>query len=342
MPRGLIAAAAYLPRHTDGVRRLGAPDEDAFTLAATALERAQDGRPTDGREVVVRTAGELRGVEAPALSAVLGAPVRLDARRAGATLEEMLGSAQAGAGPQWVVVAFVGDGRAGGELPPPGSGAVALLFDDGPRAFPLAEGGLAGPARGPLTSLAPLFTLVAQSGDPRWIGDWRADPAQGLRRAEAAARPGDAGATVSQGAYVPSPRDDESRASRWRFETARCGACGARTFPARGRCRACGATEGLVGERLPRNGWTVVASTWIGPGGQPTEFDAQVEASGSYGVVLAELAPDVRATLQVADGNPQHVGVGSRVDTRLRRLYPMEGAWRYGRKAVPVAEERGR
>ncbi len=80
----------------------------------------------------------------------------------------------------------------------------------------------------------------------------------------------------------------------------------------------------------------MVAATWIAPGGQPTEFDAQVEGSGPYGVVLAEIAPDARVTLMVADAGRDEIAVGCRVDTVLRRLYPIEGAWRYGRKAVPA------
>ena len=79
----------------------------------------------------------------------------------------------------------------------------------------------------------------------------------------------------------------------------------------------------------------VVAATVIGPGGQPTEFDPQVTAQGGYGVVLAELAPGQRVTLQVTDAEPGRVRIGDRVDTRLRRLYATEGEWRYGRKAVP-------
>jgi len=45
----------------------------------------------------------------------------------------------------------------------------------------------------------------------------------------------------------------------------------------------------------------------------------------------------MRVTLQVTDAAPCTLKVGDHVDTRLRRLYPMEGEWRYGRKAVPVA-----
>lgn len=80
----------------------------------------------------------------------------------------------------------------------------------------------------------------------------------------------------------------------------------------------------------------MVASTTVGPGGQPTEFDDQVARSGPYGVVLVELAPGARVTLQVTDARPGELGVGARVGTSLRRLYPMEGEWRYGRKAVPL------
>jgi hypothetical protein len=53
-------------------------------------------------------------------------------------------------------------------------------------------------------------------------------------------------------------------------------------------------------------------------------------------VVLAEFAPGVRLTLQVTDAGPDELRIGSRIGTRLRRLYPMEGEWRYGRKAVPL------
>lgn len=143
--------------------------------------------------------------------------------------------------------------------------------------------------------------------------------------------------TLSEGAYVPRARYLENLPSRWRLEAERCARCAFLTFPARGRCRSCGAEEGLSTESLPREGARVVAATTIGKGGQPTEFDAQVEALGEYSVVLAEFAPDVRLTLQVTDAAPGEVSIGAPIGTRLRRLYPMEGEWRYGRKAVPLS-----
>jgi len=78
----------------------------------------------------------------------------------------------------------------------------------------------------------------------------------------------------------------------------------------------------------------VLAATVVAPGAHPTEFDPLVAVAGAYGVVLAEMGPGVRATLQVADHGPEPLAPGSPVRTALRRLYPMEGEWRYGRKAL--------
>jgi hypothetical protein len=47
----------------------------------------------------------------------------------------------------------------------------------------------------------------------------------------------------------------------------------------------------------------------------------------------------VRATLQVADDADGPLAIGSRVRTELRRSYPMEGRWRYARKAIPRPAE---
>ncbi|MCI4340589.1 MAG: zinc ribbon domain-containing protein, partial [Thermoplasmata archaeon] len=138
---------------------------------------------------------------------------------------------------------------------------------------------------------------------------------------------------VSEGAYVPRARYVENLPSRWRLLGERCGACQTLTFPVRGRCRECGRTEGLVPEALPREG-VVLASTVVAPGAHPTEFDPLVAVAGAYGVVLAEMGPKVRATFQVADHDDRPLPIGSRITTALRRLYPMEGEWRYGRKAL--------
>lgn len=149
-------------------------------------------------------------------------------------------------------------------------------------------------------------------------------------------RPPLAQPAVSEGAYLPRPRYLEALPSRWRLVAERCPACGHRTFPARGACRGCGRSEGLVAEELPREGGVVEARTTVRQGAQPTEFDGLVEETGGYDVALVRLAPDVLATFQVADARPGTTPVGARVAARLRRLYATEGEWRYGRKVVVV------
>lgn len=146
---------------------------------------------------------------------------------------------------------------------------------------------------------------------------------------------------VSEGAYVPRPRYLEALASRWRFVADECGACGQITFPQRGCCRRCRRADLLTARALARSGLPVLAATWVVPGAQPTEFDSDQGHSPGYGVVMVELARGVRATLQVSGAAGAAVPLGEKVDTRLRRLYPMEGEWRYGRKAVVPAPEDG-
>jgi uncharacterized OB-fold protein len=142
---------------------------------------------------------------------------------------------------------------------------------------------------------------------------------------------------LSEGAYVPKATYLAERAGRWRLAADLCSSCGHLTFPSHGRCESCGKSDSLKVVDLPKRGLEVEATTVVHRGAQPTEFDRQVEASGNYEVVVARVAPGVRVTLQVTDGPPGWVRVGDRVDTVLRRLIPMEGAWRYGLKAIPAA-----
>ncbi|MCI4318532.1 MAG: zinc ribbon domain-containing protein [Thermoplasmata archaeon] len=141
---------------------------------------------------------------------------------------------------------------------------------------------------------------------------------------------------VSEGAYVPRASYLESLPARWRLLGATCGVCRAVTFPPRSRCRNCGRTDQLQPTELPRRGCTVAAVTTIAPGAQPTEFDPQVALLGAYSVVIVEVVPGVRVTAQVTDAIAGTIALGDRVDLELRRLYAMEGAWRYGLKAVPT------
>jgi uncharacterized OB-fold protein len=183
------------------------------------------------------------------------------------------------------------------------------------------------------------FAGFRLDGPVRWFGSWGA-PGSGLL--PPGAKFLDRGfslAPVSQGAYVPYPRYLENLGSRWRLEGERCAHCQALTFPATGRCHSCGRSDGLRSEALLRSGLEVEAVTTISSGAQPTEFDPLVEAAGAYDVALVSLGSEVRATVQVTDVEPGRLRVGTQVRLVLRRLYPMEGEWRYGLKAVPESME---
>jgi uncharacterized OB-fold protein len=230
------------------------------------------------------------------------------------------------------VTVTVVDGPPAQAGPAPALRAAGRLWELGRR---LRTGGvgLAGEATRGRTG----FAGFRMDGPVRWVGAWGAvapgvDPAN-PRFLERESRTG----TVSQGAYVPHPRYLENLASRWRLVGERCSHCRSLTFPIAGRCRSCGRSDGLQLEGLPRSGLEVEAITTISPGAQPTEFDALVEAAGGYDVAVVSLTSGVRATLQVTDTVAQRVRVGDRVSVALRRLYPMEGEWRYGLKAVPEA-----
>jgi uncharacterized OB-fold protein len=157
----------------------------------------------------------------------------------------------------------------------------------------------------------------------------------GLVRADSGGREGRSPEAISQGAYVPRPRYVENLASRWRLVAERCPGCQKQTFPARGVCRFCGRSEGLLPESLPRDGGRIEAVTTVRPGAQPTEFDPYVESAGGYDVVLARIAPGILGTFQVTDTPAGTTRRGGAIRTRLRRLYATEGEWRYGRKAIP-------
>jgi uncharacterized OB-fold protein len=179
------------------------------------------------------------------------------------------------------------------------------------------------------------FAGFRLDGPVRWVGDWGAsEPGMKLLTEKFLVLPSAAGA-VSQGAYVPHSRYVENLASRWRMVGERCAHCGVLTFPAADRCRSCGRSDTLRAEGLPRSGLSVEAVTTINPGAQPTEFDPVVEAAGGYDVAVVSLGSDARATVQVTDAVPGQLRIGDRVKLVLRRLYPMEGEWRYGLKAVP-------
>lgn len=299
-------------------------------MAIAAIEAI----PTGARAPVishVHLVGVFPTVVDWALAAYLGGPLEVSSRSGdGAGLAAAVGAACEGKSDQGsLVIAVDRDG-------PQGALAVALQFGRNPAAqaptwgtMPAGEGAAAIARVG----LAKVGIVADPSrGGPAPAAPWVSDRAEGL----ASLTP----SQVSEGAYVPQPRYVENLPSRWRLEGDRCARCERTTFPRRARCRYCGQADRLSPLTLSRDGARVVAATAICKGGQPTEFDPQVEGLGGYGVVMAEFERGVRLTLQVTDSGPGEVRIGDRVGTRLRRLYPMEGEWRYGRKAIPLPPDR--
>ncbi|HXY46867.1 MAG TPA: hypothetical protein VEK13_03080 [Thermoplasmata archaeon] len=343
----LARAAAYLAAWSSDGRRAPGPDEDLFTILATALERANDGRGDLARPVEIEVDAPIPESMDWAFGAIVGSPATIVHVALGPdSFATALRRAEEGEeGDRIALVASwsadppdsasLARSRGGA-----GTGAAAFLFQPGPGRKVSAEPVRSGSEGSSLGTAFELYQRTSGLSGVSWVGDWKADPGQG--------RPGDPArlaryrdrpiSVVSEGAYVPRPRYRDSLPSRWRFAAERCPDCSKVTFPSRGSCRSCGNLEGLVPILLPRDGLEVIATTVIGPGGQPTEFDPQVAEWGPYEVLLVELAPGARATLQLTDAEPGSVRIGDRVDTRLRRLYPMEGEWRYARKAVPRTE----
>lgn len=342
------------------------PDEDAFTLATEAIEQAR--APTHSSSLrTIRVLGPFPPARADDLAAA--APTDGNPSVILASSSDLLAgvrSALESPGSESEAVVFVETADL-----PPGARALQLAaafwvtegtdassaiapksISDGPRSE------VAGPVQNSWAATAPLLEIgsprrsivierLGGGGDRawlqglgpfRWVGGAR-PPDQGRPwpNAEAfSSRPAVEPENVSEGAYVPRATYLAERPSRWRLEGERCSKCGKFSFPARARCSACGAKDGLRRERMPTHGLEVEATTVVHRGAQPTEFDRQVDSTGDYEVVIVRAAPSVRLTLQLADGHPGSVKIGDRVDARLRRIVPMEGEWRYARKAVPV------
>ena len=341
--RRVVRIAAYQPKQMAEGRPVGAFDEDAFTIGATAAERAWYGRREGSVPLLLHLLGEFPPVAEWGFGALLGRSAEVvrhkgDSGELARTLEELEGSEGEVALVVAVDLAEKPATGAAGRSPPTGAGAVAYVLEPTETARPFAVGKTSA-SRSAVAATLRLGPAGAEATGPvELVGDWEWDP--GSARAVDGARsspvaPEELGA-VSEGAYVPRARYLENLPSRWRFLAEACGDCHGTTFPARGVCRRCGRSGSLTPVDLPLDGGRVIAVTTVGPGGQPTEFDRQVATVGPYDVALVELARGVRVTLQVTDSDPGELRVGDHVSTLLRRLYPMEGEWRYGRKAVPV------
>jgi uncharacterized OB-fold protein len=346
MVRSVVAAASYVPAHSVHGLPVGGGDEDAFTMAATAIERAaRDLSLTSAEPWAIEILGRDPGPGAWAFEALLGSKVRVrthDDR--GSSLDTAMANAIDSEGPALILAVHRRNlpVPAVPETPPVGEGAIALLLG------PSAKDGLpTAVASSPLPPKISGFEALkawhrAHRNETRvrWVGDWTIEERPSLEtKALRTDGPGsEALDRVSEGAILPRARYLEGLPGRWRLFGERCSGCGALGFPARGRCRRCGRGDRLTPFPFPLDGHTVLAVTRIGSGGQPTEFDAQVASTGPYEVLLAELAPGVHATFQVTDPRRPGVRIGDRVATVLRRLYALEGEWRYGRKATPMPD----
>ncbi|MCI4349530.1 MAG: hypothetical protein L3J93_04870 [Thermoplasmata archaeon] len=184
-------------------------------------------------------------------------------------------------------------------------------------------------------------TVTFESTAPiAWTSPLEPASSRGMQSESAALdRTGSVPAAISEGAYVPRSTYLANRPSRWRLAAEECGACNAISFPLRGECRTCGRSDRMRRIELPRQGLVVEASTTIRPGAQPTEVDHQVAQTGPYSVLIARAHPSVRITVQLTDSPAGAIRMGDTVDLVLRRVYPMEGEWRYGLKAIPAARE---
>jgi uncharacterized OB-fold protein len=334
---GIRSAAVYLPGFTDGRRRRAAADEDEFTMLATAIERLP--LPSEGPAGSVRlfAVGDVSTRGEEALGWFLGSSSIVERCGTGlAALERALsGASQTDAGGPSEVVALVELSRGPPTAARGSDGAIALwVAPDGP--LPVDSLEVTDP-RTDVDTLRRRLLAMPAAGPVRADGDWEVAVEKGrpFVPVDRAALEPSPMQPVSQGAYVAKARYRESVSARWHFTAERCGICGGTTFPPQGRCRSCEATERLDPVRLPKDGGRVVAATVIRPGGQPTEFDEPAATRGPYGVVLVELEAGARVTLPVADADATPLPVGTRVATRMRRIYPMEGEWRYGRKALP-------
>lgn len=350
MGRYLTRASVAVPAVRASGRRREGPDEDIFTLTVEAVEGL--GTSDNGGDGISRI--HLFGDFTEEQGRLIGVAVGHDVTEAvrhpdhAEPLRELLVEEGGNTGTGTILVIAAESWRDRPQPPAPlrDSGAIALRLAAAPQ--PPGAGG----ARAALGGFDPRLHGLELGGEGSALqlaAEWAAQIPTHLQLPHPQDASWEAGhpppapdlETLSEGAYVPKPRYLENLPSRWRFAADRCGRCGTVTFPVRGACRSCGASEGLSRFELPLQGGSVAAATTVHPGAQPTEFDWRVDLLGAYDVVLVELAPGARVTLQAADAPPGTIRPGDHVGTRLRRLYPMEGEWRYGRKAVPLRDAPG-
>ncbi len=129
---------------------------------------------------------------------------------------------------------------------------------------------------------------------------------------------------------MPSARIWRERNQRYLSEAASCDGCGAKHFPPRKRCDACGGQKFTLGPMASTG--TLLTYTVIRTA--PPGFANMVP----YVVGVLEMDDGTRLMAQVADVAPEEVSMGMKVTLEFRKIRQegRTGIIGYGHKVVPV------
>ncbi len=199
----------------------------------------------------------------------------------------------------------------------PGEGPVVHVHSDAPR-----PGGpyAACEARARLSGPGVPDDADLEAPSPVWQPDRDTFELVGEHERSGAKR-------TTMGAYVPRATWDRSLAARYRLEGTECGE-GHLEFPPRPMCGRCGRKTGP--KELVRNG-TLETFTVVAKGAGPSEYEPFQLVVGDYLVGVAGF-DGVRVPAMFTETAPENVRIGMPVETVFRRLYGMDGEWRYGLK----------
>jgi hydroxymethylglutaryl-CoA synthase len=310
-PGTLLDRASHVESYP-GTRFRGAGDDETTGLGITQYDRESFTTTLDGAADGLDT--DLGSVDAAAVQSPDG---KLPYRAAGA-LGVDTGTIAAAE-----TVSHLGDTGAASVF----LGAASAFDDDAERVLLAAYGSGAGANAFVVEGAVPVDAALEGREDLSYAEYLR-------RRGEITTGEPDGG-----GAYVSVPSWQRSTPQRHRLVASRCSDCGALNFPPGGACGDCHRRPDS-GERveLPGTG-TVEAATTIAQGGAPPEFVEQQSRSGQFvSAVVALDGPEggsVSVPSQVLAGDDA-VGIGTRVEATIRRIYEQEGVIRYGFKMRPV------
>src|ERR1700691_1632835 len=178
--RGIVSAAAYLPRGTVDGRRTAGSDEDGFTLGATALERLRDANGGSPAVARIQLVGDLPTTAEAYLPRVLGASALVERFRGGAAgfSEAMESALDAARGPDAAVVVAVDlpsrGVRATGAPPAPApDSGIALLVGEGATVDAKALREQVSPDAAFATAAVFRVARAHVAAEPSvWVGDW--------------------------------------------------------------------------------------------------------------------------------------------------------------------------